>query len=71
MPCKRQPSKHNISAIKRAMTAMAAATKRPVSEARFFPDGSFVLTVGPTKTEASNNPWDEVLTNAADEKRSA
>jgi hypothetical protein len=68
MPGKRQPSKHNISAIKRAITAMAEATARPISGARFFPDGSFLLTVEPIKTPSAN-PWDVVLTDAQDPKR--
>jgi hypothetical protein len=61
MPGIRRPSKHNISAIKRAMTAMMAATERPISGARFFPDGSFLLTVEPIKANAPSSDLDQEL----------
>jgi hypothetical protein len=75
---KRKPSRHQVSEIKRATSAIEATTGRSVIGARFFPDGSFSLTVEPAKSpesakdtpqpspeDVAKNEWDTVLTDAA------
>jgi hypothetical protein len=51
---KRKPSRHQVSEIKRATSAIEMTTGRPVIGAQFFPDGSFLLTVGLEAADPKN-----------------
>jgi hypothetical protein len=61
---KRKPRKPTLAGVAKAATKAAI----PVARYEVKPDGTVVVVTGaPTPIEA--NPWDEVLSNAADKKR--
>ena len=69
----RRPSKFKLRDVTRA-TKAAIAAGLDVARIEVATDGSFAVVAGKfgdgNNGEASN-PWDEVLTNAADKKRTA
>jgi hypothetical protein len=56
--------------LKRAVTT-AQQLNPPVERIEVSRDGAFSIVVGKTDDTSTSNPWDEVLSDAAHEKRSA